>query len=84
MEHRGAEDTDKDLAYYMALPYSILLIPDEDGTWFAKIPELPGCMTVGYDKHDALDMIEDAKLAWISGSLEMGYPIPEPQKVVEG
>jgi predicted RNase H-like HicB family nuclease len=75
---------EKDLTYYMSLPYTIVLVPADNGMWYAKIPELPGCMTFGDDKYDALEMIEDAKLAWISGSLEMGYPIPEPQKVLEG
>lgn len=37
----------KDLAYYLALPYTIELIPDEDGYRFAQIPLLEGCMTNG-------------------------------------
>jgi predicted RNase H-like HicB family nuclease len=78
LEQRDTEDTEKNLEYYLSLPYSILLIPSEDGTWLAKVPELPGCVTFGDTKYDALEMIEDAKLTWISGSLEEGYPIPEP------
>lgn len=72
------ENPNKDLSYYIALPYSILLIPEEDGGWFAEIPELPGCMTFGDTKEEVLELIEDAKLTWISGSLEAGDPIPEP------
>jgi len=64
---------------YLSLPYAIMLIPDADGTWFASIPDLPGCMTVGETQAEALDMIEDAKLAWISGRLEANDPIPEPK-----
>jgi predicted RNase H-like HicB family nuclease len=51
----------KGLEYYLSLPYSVELTPDEDGTWFARIPLLDGCMTTGNDAHDALDMIDDAK-----------------------
>ena len=70
----------KDLAYYMALPYSILLVPDETGGWFAKVPELPGCMTFGDTKEEVLELIEDAKLTWIAANLDIGQPIPEPQR----
>jgi len=70
----------KDLAYYMALHYSILLTQADDGSWFAEIPDLPGCMSFGETQQEALDMIEDAKLTWISGSLEAGDLIPEPKK----
>jgi len=71
----------KDLDYYLSLPYAILLVPsdEEDGGWLARIPDLPGCITFGETKTEALDMLEDAKLTWISGRLEAGDPIPEPQ-----
>lgn len=71
----------KDLPYYLALPYTIILTPDEDGGWLAEIPELPGCMTFGDTQAEALELLEDAKLTWISGRLEAGDPIPEPQRV---
>lgn len=70
----------KSIDYYLALPYTIMLTPDEDGSWFARIQELPGCMTIGDTQQQALEMIEDAKLSWISASLEAGDPIPEPEK----
>lgn len=74
--------SEKDLNYYLLLPYSILLTPDtEDGGWLAEIPDLPGCMTFGDTKEEALEMIEDAKITWIEGSLEAGDPIPEPEWV---
>ncbi len=68
----------KDIDYYMALPYPIVIVPPtEDDTWFAEIPALPGCMTYADTKHEVLDMIEDAKRTWIKGRLEQGYPLPE-------
>lgn len=74
--------TTKDLNYYLSLPYTIVLIPDtEDGGWFAKIPELPGCMTFGDTQAEVLELIEDAKLTWIAGCLEEGITIPEPVRV---
>lgn len=71
--------TDKNIEYYMALPYSILLIPEEDGGWFAQVPELPGCMTYGDTQQEVLELIEDAKRLWLEVNLEKGRPIPEPK-----
>lgn len=71
--------SNKSLDYYLSLPYSIELIPDEDGSWFASIPLLDGCMTTGTDAHDALDMIMDAKKGWLMTAIEIGIDIPEPK-----
>lgn len=54
--------TNKSLDYYLTLPYTIELTPDEDGYWFAEIPLLPGCMTQGQNRAEALEMIDEAKL----------------------
>lgn len=62
----------------MALRYRIILVPEEDGFWFAEIPLLDGCMTNGSNREDALAMIDDAKRAWLATALDHGYPIPEP------
>lgn len=64
----------------MALPYAIHLKPDEDGTWFAEIPDLPGCMTYSDSRDNILALLEDAKRTWIEGRLEDGLPIPEPSE----
>jgi len=70
----------KDVDYYLSLPYTIELTPDEDGFRFAEIPHLPGCMTNGSSREDALLMIDDAKIAWLTTALDLGLPIPEPER----
>jgi len=67
------------LDYYLNLPYPIILIPDEDGFWFAEIPLLPGCITQGASREEALEMIDDAKRAWLTVALKDGDPIPMPE-----
>lgn len=62
---------------YMALPYTIEITPD-DGTFFVKIKELEGCMSVGETKADALAMIEDAMREWLAVVIEDGIEIPLP------
>ena len=54
----------KTLDDYLALPYTIEVIPD-DGAWFAQIKELPGCMTEVDAWDDILPAIEDAKRLWL-------------------
>jgi antitoxin HicB len=72
--------TNKTLEYYLSLPYTIELTPDEDGYWFAKIPLLKGCITNGESREDALVMIDDAKRLWLETALSLGMSIPEPER----
>ena len=74
----------KDLAYYMSLPYPIHIYPESDGTGYtAEIPDLPGCITCADTLPELWTMIEDAKNTWFEGSLEEGLPIPEPSTLPE-
>ncbi len=68
------------LKYYLKLDYTIRLKQNSDGSYFGEIEELPGCMTEGGTKEEALEMLEDAKKGWISVALDRGLNIPEPQK----
>jgi antitoxin HicB len=69
---------EKTLEYYLSLPYPIELIPDEDEFWFARIPLLKGCMTQGASRMEVLEMIDEAKRAWLETALAHGIKIPEP------
>ncbi len=68
----------KDLIYYLNLRYRIELIPEEDGSWGAIIPDLPGCVGGGDTIAEALEMLEDAKMGWLTSRLKHGDPIAEP------
>lgn len=70
---------EKDLDYYLNLPYTFEMIWDPDHAWFIRVKELPGCMSQGDDPDDAIKMIRDAMRGWIGVALEDGIPIPEPQ-----
>ena len=59
-------------------PYTRELVPNEDGTWFARIIEFPGCMTEGKTRMKALANLDDAMVDWLVVHLEDGDPIPEP------
>lgn len=72
----------KTIDEYMALPYKIEIVPDtEEGGFVARLPELPGCITVGETMEEALANIGDAKRAWIEAAVEDGQSIPEPSSL---
>lgn len=70
----------KTLNEYLALPYTIEVIPDE-GAWFVQVKELPGCMTEVDEWNQILPAIEEAKRLWIELALGRGRPVPEPTDV---
>lgn len=70
----------KNLEFYLNLEYTVRLKKNSDGSYFAEIEELPGCMTEGNTKQEALEMVDDAKKAWIEVALERDINIPEPLK----
>ncbi|HYE27584.1 MAG TPA: type II toxin-antitoxin system HicB family antitoxin [Allosphingosinicella sp.] len=62
--------------------YKVVIEPlsDEDGGGFlATVPELPGCMSDGETRAEALANVEDAIATWIHCARKAGEPIPEPQ-----
>jgi antitoxin HicB len=66
---------------YLALPYHIEVVYDTSGAapgWFARVLELPGCMTQAGSFEALGPMIQDAMRGWIEIGLEDGQPIPEP------
>jgi antitoxin HicB len=70
------------LEEYLALPYHIEVIRDNDEEnpgWVARVVELPGCITQGDTFEELGEMIEDAMRGWIGVALEDGMPVPEPQ-----
>ncbi|WP_018131235.1 type II toxin-antitoxin system HicB family antitoxin [Effusibacillus pohliae] len=73
----------KDLQYYLDLPYRIVLHPADEGGYVVEILELPGCLSQGETIEEALEMIEDAKRAWLEVALEEGIEIPEPARDTE-
>ena len=69
---------EKDLNYYMSLPYEEKIIPSPEGGFVGTVPDLPGCITQAETKIELLDMIEDAKKCWLEAALDMGEQIDEP------
>jgi len=67
------------LQYYLGLPYTIEIVPDEDG-YFARVLELPGCMIYADTIEQLSPVIGEAMRDWIKVALEYGEDIPEPSQ----
>jgi predicted RNase H-like HicB family nuclease len=63
----------------------LFLPPIEDGSgYYAKIPDLPGCITTGSSLQDAIEQITDAASAWLVVAEDEGLEIapPSPQSEI--
>lgn len=57
----------------------IIYWSDEDDAFIAEVPELPGCMSDGKTKAEALANAEVIIQEWIETAKELGRPIPQPK-----
>ena len=49
----------------------------EDGHWVAECPSLPGCISQGATKAEAIANIREAIEGWLETMRAHGQPIPE-------
>jgi predicted RNase H-like HicB family nuclease len=55
----------------------VMIYPGEDDYWVAEVPSLPGCISQGKTREEAITNIKDAILAYIDALKEDGLAIPE-------
>jgi predicted RNase H-like HicB family nuclease len=65
--------------------YRVLLEPDEDGVYVAEVPALPGCISQGRTREEAVTNIKEAIAAYLERLNAHGDPIPPSisEEVVE-
>ncbi len=55
----------------------IFMYPGEDGYWIAECPSLPGCISQGKTKEEAIANIKEAIQGYIAALEEDHLPVPE-------
>jgi predicted RNase H-like HicB family nuclease len=55
---------------------TIIYWSDEDQSFIADVPELPGCMAHGDSPNEALANAQEAMQLWLDTAREFGDPIP--------
>jgi len=57
----------------------IIYWSDEDNSYVAEVPELPGCMSDGATYEEALANVRIVIDEWIETAIEEGRAVPEPR-----
>ena len=55
----------------------IILYPGEDDFWVAECPSLPGCVSQGKTREDAIQNIREAIQGYIAALEDDGLQVPE-------
>jgi predicted RNase H-like HicB family nuclease len=55
--------------------FSVTIDRDEDGIWVIECPAIPGCVTQGQTKEEALENIRDAISQCLQVRAELGLPL---------
>jgi len=58
------------------MKYRILIEQDEDGFFVAECPSLPGCISQGQTRKEAIDNIQDAIKGYLESLKKRDEPIP--------
>jgi predicted RNase H-like HicB family nuclease len=66
------------------LKYRVLIEPDGDG-YVAEVPSLPGCISQGATRSEALENIREAIAGYLESLEAHGDPVPPPmsEEIVE-
>ena len=60
------------------MKFRVTVEPDEDGVFVAECPALPGCISQGKTRDEAMANIRDAIQGYLQSLKKHGEPIPEP------
>ena len=66
-----------------AMKFMTTLERDEDGVWVAECPSIPGCVSQGKSREEALDNIREAIAACLEVRAERGMPLTIETRQVE-
>ena len=60
------------------MKFRVLVEPDEDGVYVAEVPSLPGCISQGRTREEALRNAQEAVQVYVESLAAHGDPIPPP------
>ena len=65
------------------MKFVIALDRDEDGIWIAECPSIPGCVSQGSTRDEALANIKDAIASCLDVRAERGLPLTIETRQIE-
>ena len=63
--------------------FNVTIDRDEDGIWVVECPSIPGCVSQGDSKTEAVENIKDAIKACLEVRAEIGLPLTVETRQVE-
>jgi predicted RNase H-like HicB family nuclease len=63
--------------------FQVTLDRDEDGAWVVECPSIPGCVSQGASKNEALENIREAIALCLEVRAERGLPLTIETREVE-
>ena len=60
------------------MKFRVRIETDEDGVFVAEVPSLPGCISQGGTRQEALRNVEEAISAYVESLQARDEPIPPP------
>ena len=68
-----------------SMKYRVVIEVDEDGMFVAECPALPGCISQGKTRAEALANIKDAMTGYLASLKKHGEPVPSAisEEIVE-
>jgi predicted RNase H-like HicB family nuclease len=65
------------------MKFTVSLERDEDGVWVAQCPSIPGCVSQGKTKEQAIENVRDAIVQCLEVRAERGMPLTIETRQVE-
>jgi predicted RNase H-like HicB family nuclease len=66
-----------------AMKFVVTVDRDEDGVWIAECPSIPGCVSQGATREEALSNVQEAIALCLEVRAERGMPLTIETKQVE-
>jgi predicted RNase H-like HicB family nuclease len=57
------------------MTFAVTISRDEDGVWIVECPSIPGCVTQGNTRDEAMNNIRDAIYVCLEVRAEKGMPL---------
>ena len=65
------------------MKFTVTLDRDEDGAWIVECPAIPGCISQGTTKEEAIENIKEAIQLCLEVRADMGLPLTVETRQVE-
>jgi predicted RNase H-like HicB family nuclease len=59
------------------MTYAVMMEKGDDGSWWVRVPALPGCFSWGETREEAAEYVREAIQDHVEALLETGQPVPD-------